>query len=178
MGAAGASLALIILNPFGPLIDGAQSVKLPSLGKMASSSSADKVATAPSTAVNKVEKKKVAAIRKAELRSGYDLSLDSEVKKDEKAASKAVAEEKKLAAQVKKDEKKAASAAAKEDKAIAKESQVSIQLLKKKILLYIIYKSYKHCLIYSYNTIIHYIIAVLFFVHSLLLYSTRLYSTL
>ena len=139
MGAAGASLALIILNPFGPLIDGAQSVKLPSLGKMASSSSADKVATAPSTAVNKVEKKKVAAIRKAELRSGYDLSLDSEVKKDEKAASKAVAEEKKLAAQVKKDEKKAASAAAKEDKAIAKESQVSIQLLKKKILLYIIY---------------------------------------
>ena len=138
MGAAGASLALIITNPFGNLID-APSVKLPSVNKMASSSSAGKVATAPSTAVNKVEKKKVAAQRKAELRSGYDLSLDSEVKKDGKAASKAVAEEKRLAAQVKKDEKEASSAAAKEDKAIAKESKVSIQFLKKKILLYIIY---------------------------------------
>jgi hypothetical protein len=138
LGAAGASLALIIANPLGNLND-APSVKLPSLSKMASSSSTKDNATAPPTAVKKVEKKKLAAQRKSELKSGYDLSLDSEVKKDEKAASKAVAEEKKLAAQAKKDEQKAATAAAKEDKALAKESKVSIQFLKKKILFVIIY---------------------------------------
>jgi hypothetical protein len=140
LGAAGASLVLIIANPFGNLND-APSVKLPSIGKMASTTkdTAGKVATAPPTAVKKVETKKLAAQRKAELKSGYDLSLDSEVKKDEKAASKAVAEEKKLASQVKKDEQEAASAAAKEDKALAKESKVSIQFLKKNILLYYVY---------------------------------------
>jgi hypothetical protein len=81
--------------------------------------------------VKKIEKKKVNAQRKAELSSGYDLSLDAEVKKEQKAAAKAVSKEKVAEAVVKKDETVAKEAAAKEDAASDAEKKARISSFEK-----------------------------------------------
>ena len=94
---------------------------LPAISKPASKDAAPKVKTAP-----KVEKKKAAAMRKKELQSGYDLSLENEVKSEQKAAVKAAAEEKKAEAVVKKDESAAKEAAAKEEAAQEAEKKACI----------------------------------------------------
>lgn len=101
-------------------------MSLPSISKPASKDSPAKSATAPPAAVKRVEKKKVNAQRKAELQSGYDLSLDSEVKKEGKAAAKAVSKEKAAEAVVKKDEAAAKQAAAKEEAASDAEKKARI----------------------------------------------------
>lgn len=131
LGAAGASLALIIANPFGGMSGpSVPSVKAPAISKPAKKDAPAKTATAPPAATKKVEKKKVNAQRKAELKSGYDLSLESEVKSEEKAAVKAKAEEKAAEAVVKKDEAAAKEAAKKEEAALEAEKKARILLLK------------------------------------------------
>ena len=126
LGAAGASLALILANPFANTNNSLPSVKLPSITKAASTKdTTGKTATAPAAAVKKVEKKQIARARKAELQSGYDLSLDAEVKEDKKAATKASFKERAAEAVAKKDEVAAKEAAKKEDAAIAEEKKAS-----------------------------------------------------
>lgn len=112
-----------------------QSIKLPSISIPSFSSSATntpKDANSPPTAI-KINKKQVTAQRKAELKLGYDLSLDAEVKKDAKVAKKAVKEEKSLEAQAKKGEAEAGKAAEKEDKAISDETKVSVCIYRESI---------------------------------------------
>jgi len=133
LGAAVVSLVLIIANPMAMVND--QSIKLPSISIPSFSSSATntpKDANSPPTAI-KINKKQVTAQRKAELKLGYDLSLDAEVKKDAKVAKKAVKEEKSLEAQAKKGEAEAGKAAEKEDKAISDETKVSVCIYRESI---------------------------------------------
>lgn len=121
MGAAGASLALIVSSPFSSTT--APSFNMPSISLPASSGKPKATTqTSPPSAVKKVEKK---AVKKAKDPSGYDFSLEQEVKEAEKEVKKTKAEEKKIAAEEKKAEQEAAKAAKAEADAVAAEKKVS-----------------------------------------------------
>ena len=113
-------MALIVSSPFSSTT--APSFDMPSISLPASSGK-PKAATQTSapSAVKKVEKK---AVKKLKDKSGYDFSLEEEVKEAEKEAKKATSEEKKAAAEEKKAEKEAAKAAKAEADAAAAEKKV------------------------------------------------------
>lgn len=120
LGAAGAALALIVASPFSA--KDTPSFSLPSVSLPARSPKAPVTATAPLSAVKKVEKK----VKKLKSTSPYDFSLEEEVKSAEKEVKKDLEAEKKAAAQVKKDEIAAEKAAEKEAAAINAEKKVSL----------------------------------------------------
>jgi hypothetical protein len=115
-------LALIVASPFSS--PDTPSFTLPSVSLPGPAAKAPTTATAPASAVKKVEKK---AVKKLKKTSPYDFSLEEEVKAAEKEAKKDEEAEKKAAAQAKKDEEAAKKAAEKEAAAVAAEKKVRFQ---------------------------------------------------